>query len=64
MAFVLFVGAIVLICYGVERQRRIRRGQRQLAQVAELLLIRHALEISTSAASKSTNSAADQQPQP
>jgi hypothetical protein len=49
MTFVLFVGFVVLFCYGCERQYRIRQSQRQIAQLAELLLLRRAPEISTSA---------------
>ncbi len=63
MAFVLFVGFVVLFCYGCERQCRIRQSQRQIAQLAELLLLRRVLEISTSAASKSSNTSEDQAPQ-
>lgn len=63
MAFVLFVGFVVLFCYGCERQYRMRQSQRQIAQLAELLLLRRALEISTSAASKSANTSEDQAPQ-
>jgi hypothetical protein len=64
MAVALFVGFVVLFCYGVERQRRIRRGQRQLGQLAELLLLRRAFEISASARSELTNSPEAQPPQP
>jgi hypothetical protein len=60
MAFVLFVGFVALFYYGCERQYRIRQSQRQIAQLAELLLLRRALEISTSAASKSANTSGDQ----
>jgi hypothetical protein len=63
MAFVLLVGFVVLFCYGVDRQRRIRRGQRQLGQLAELLLLRKALEISTRAANKSADAPEAQAPQ-
>ena len=63
MAFVLFVGFVVLFCYGRKRQYRIRQSQRQIAQLAELLLLRRALEISMSAASKSANTSEDQAPQ-
>lgn len=63
MAFVLFVGFVVSFCYGCERQYRIRQSQRQIAQLAELLLLGRALEISTSAGSKSANTSEDQAPQ-
>ena len=63
MAFVLFVGLVALFCYGCERQYRIRQSQRQIAQLAELLLLRRALEISTPAASKSANTSEVQAPQ-
>lgn len=62
MTLALFVGCLVLFCYGLDRQRRIRRGQRQLGQLAELLLLRRAFEISASARSELTNSPEDQQP--
>ena len=63
MAFVLFVGFVVLFCYECERHHRIRQSQSHIAQLAELLLLRRALEISTSAASKSANTSEDQAPQ-
>lgn len=63
MAFVILFVFVFLFAYGVERERRIRRGQHQLAQLAELLLIRHALEKSASARSEAADSAETQAPQ-
>lgn len=67
VALVVIFGFVFLFVVGCVRQSRAVREQRQLGQLAELLLIRRALEISTSvrneARSESTNSAEDQQPQ-
>lgn len=63
MAFVLLFAFVFVFCYGCVKQQRIRTAQRHTGQIAELLLLRRALEIAASANVAPVNVPEDQAPQ-
>ena len=60
LALILFIVGVYLIGYSVARHQRLRRSQRHIAELAELMLYRHALSLTKPDDGGSSRPASDQ----